>query len=100
MKGQAGRGHRTELSLMSFCQVRMLAGAMHGRVALECEESEEAERGDWHVGCAVVEGEDLRQNVEQSYRQHGAGAEAEQQMKPVAQPDGGGPAQSGRDQSD
>ena len=99
VKGQARCGHRAQLSLMGFRQVWMLAGAMHGGVALECEESEEAECRDGHVGCAVVEGEDFRQNVEQSYRQHGARAEAEQEMKPVAQADGGGPAQSGRNQS-
>jgi hypothetical protein len=75
--------------------MRVFARAMHGGVAFESKEGEESQRRDRHVRCAVVECENFRQYVEQSDCKDGARAETEQQMKPVAQADSGGPAQSG-----
>ena len=78
--------------------MRVFTRAMHRGVSLESEEGEESERGDRHVRCAVFERENFRQYVEQSDCKDGARAETEQQMKPVAQADSGGPAQSGGDE--
>ena len=78
----------------------MFASAVHRCVTFEPEEGEKSEGSDGHVRCAVVEGEDFRQNVEQGDRQHGAGTEAKQQMKAVAQADGGSPTQAGGDERD
>src|SRR5580704_2815894 len=79
--------------------MRVFARTMHCGVAFESKEGEESERGDRHVRCAVVECENFRQDVEQSDGQDGARTETEQQMKPIAQPDSGGPAQPGGDES-
>ncbi len=99
VEGEARRRHRAKFRLVSLRQMRVFARAMHRGVSLESKEREESERGDRHIRCAVVECENFRQNVEESDGEDGAGTETEQQMKPVAQANSGGPAQAGGDES-
>src|SRR5580704_6886071 len=99
VKGEARCRHRAKFCFVSLRQMRVFARAMHCGVSLKSKEGEESECGDRHVRCAVVECENVGQDVEQSDGQDGARTETEQQMKPVAQADSGGPAQPGGEES-